>query len=147
MKKALIAYATMSGNTFFLAQFVQNGLQQAGFNVVLKEVKQTKAEELKDYDLVVLASSTWLVDGKQGQLTQAMKDFLGKLKDYDFGQRPVAVYGVGHHSYTFTCKAADSLEEFVRDHNGKLVAPVFKADDVVDSFAISIEEWASQIRV
>ncbi len=159
MNKALVIYGSTSGNTAFLAQFVKAGLEKGGFEVTVKDVKNASIDELKNYDLVVLGSSTW--DGKrqdglngkdqnkniQGNLQVDMKPFAGQLQTYDFGQKPVAVFGVGHYSYTFTCNAAVLLEETVKKANGKLVGTVFKVIDVADLYTDAIEQWASELSI
>lgn len=159
MNKALIIYGSTSGNTAFLAQYVEAGLKTAGYEVTTKNVKNSSLDELKNYDLVVLGSSTW--DGKkqsglsgkdqnknvQGNLQVDMKPFAAQLESYDFGQKAVAIYGVGHYSYTFTCNAAVLLEDLVKKANGKLVGEVFKVIDVADLYTDAIEQWASGLTI
>ncbi|MDQ3099148.1 MAG: flavodoxin domain-containing protein [bacterium] len=159
MNKAIVIYGSTSGNTAFLAQFVKAGLETGGFEVVVKNVKNASIEEFKDYDLVVLGSSTW--DGKrqdglsgkeqnknvQGNLQIDMKSLAVQLSTYDFVQRPVALFGVGHYSYTFTCNAALLLEELVKKANGRLIGDVFKVIDVADLYTDAIEQWASELKI
>lgn len=158
MQKAIIIYGSTSGNAAFLGQFVKIGLESSGYETVLKNVKNATLDELKDYDLVVLGSSTW--DGKkhenatgkdqnkyiQGNLQVDMRQFNDQLQLYDFGQKAVAVYGVGHYSYTFTCNAANILEESVKKANGRLVGDVFRVVDVVDLYTDAITQWASELK-
>jgi flavodoxin I len=159
MNKALVIYGSTSGNTAFLAQFVKAGLESGGFEVTLQNVKNASIDELKEYDLVILGSSTW--DGQrqegltgkeqnknvQGNLQLDMKPFAAQLSSYDFAQKAVAVFGVGHYSYTFTCNAAILLEELVKKSNGRLVGDVFKVVDVADLYTDAIEQWASELKV
>lgn len=144
---ALIVYATNGGNTALLSQFVQAGLEKSGYQVTRKNVKETSIDELANYDLVVLGSSTWDEGKLQGRLHVDMRPFVEQLKNYDFAGKPVAVFGLGHYSYTFTCNAAKLLTEAVEGSHGRLVTEPFKVDDVVDLFTDSAEEWASQIRI
>lgn len=149
MLKAIIIYGSTGGNTAYASKFVEAGLVEAGYQVVRKDVRQASVKELKDYDLVVLGSSTWDKDHLklQGQLQIDMRPFVEELKGYDFNQQSVAIFGLGHYSYTFTCNAANLLFEAVTAANGKIVAEVFKIDDVVDLFAEKLVEWAKNIRV
>lgn len=159
MSSALIIYGSTSGNTAHLSLFVESGLRRSGFEVVRKDVREVIPDELKNYDLLIFGSSTW--DGAkkeelsgrdqnkniQGNLQVDMKKFISDLDTYDFGQQGVAIYGVGHYSYTFTCNSANLLEEFVKGRNGRLVAETFRVADVVDLSEDAIELWASEIRV
>ena len=156
---ALILYGTTSGNTGFLSQFVESGLVNAGYEVVRKNVKEAEVGELLNYDLVVLGSSTW--DGPkqeglsqreqsahvQGRLQVDMRAFVEKMNGFDLQQKPVAAFGVGHYSYTYTCNAANLLEEVVTKGNGRLVAETFRVTDVPDLSVDAIEAWASTIRI
>jgi flavodoxin I len=159
MNRALIVYGSTSGNTAYLANFVEAGLLKSGYEVMRKDVREVQFDELKNYELLVFGSSTWDgakkdgLSGKdqnqniQGNLQVDMKKFVESLSSYDFSQQAVAVYGVGHYSYTFTCNAANVLEEFVNSHNGRLVIESFRVTDVVDLSEDAIEQWASEIKI
>jgi flavodoxin I len=155
---ALVLYGTMSGNTEYLSEFVQSGLDKAGYTVFRKNVKEARVPELVEYDLIVLGSSTWDgpkvegLSGKeqnaavQGRLQPDMRAFVAEMIKVDLQQKPMAVWGVGHYSYTYTCNAANLLEEAVKAVNGKLIGEPFRVTDVVDLSADSIELWASALR-
>lgn len=121
------------------------GLVDVGHNVTVKNVKHVEMQELKSYDAIVLGSSTWNLEKLQGQLQQDWRARFDEFLKLDLQQKPVAVFGVGHYHYTFTAAAADRLVEGVQKVNGKLVAPVFKVDDVVDLFAEQTREWARSL--
>lgn len=156
---ALVLYGSTSGNTKFLSEFVENGLTGAGYAVVRKDVRDADVSELMQYDLLVFGSSTW--DGPkqdglnlkeqsahvQGRLQVDMRAFVEKMAGLDLHQRPVAVWGVGHYSYTYTCNAANLLEEAVQKANGRLVCETFRVTDVPDLSVDAIEQWAKDIVV
>jgi flavodoxin len=157
MHTALVLFGSNSGNTAYLAKIVGSGLEKNGYDVVVKNVVDAYSDELRSYDLVVFGSSTW--DGAkqeglsprdqnkavQGNLQPDMKKFIGQLSNYDFQQRPVAVFGVGHYSYTFTANAGRLLEEFLQKANAHLVSESFRVSDVPDLYVDAIEQWASEI--
>lgn len=157
--RALILYGSTSGNTRFLSEFVESGLQTVGYEVVRKNVKDAGIEELSAFDLVVMGSSTWDgppvegLHGKeqnaavQGRLQVDMRAFVEKMHGLNLQQKPMAVWGVGHYSYTYTCNAANLLEEAVKKANGRLVADTFRVSDVVDLSTDAIEQWAKEIQV
>jgi flavodoxin I len=159
MKKALVVFGSTSGNTAFLAQYVAAGLEKAGYEVNVVNVKNAHVSDFDNYDLVVLGSSTWDgpkqegLSGKdqnkniQGNLQLDMKVFAKEVEQYDFKGKAVAVFGVGHHSYTFTANAANLLEELVKQRNGTLVCASFRVTDVPDLYSDAIEQWASEISI
>ena len=56
---AIVVYATCSWNAQLVAEALTDGLNEAGVKVILKKAELTEAEELKDYNLIVLVCSTW----------------------------------------------------------------------------------------
>ncbi len=159
MSNVLIVFGSTSGNTAYLSKFVQSGLEKAGHTVVRKNVKEAQIEELSSYDLIVLGSSTWdgqKIDGVtdmkeqnrnvQGRLQIDMRPFVEAFSHLNLDQKPVAIFGVGHYSYTYTCNAANLLEDAVKQANGKLVVDTFRVTDVADLSADAIELWAKDIQ-
>lgn len=138
----LLVYGSTGGNTQFLSEFVKLGLEDSGHVVTVKNVKHVDMNELKNFEALVLGSSTWNLDKLQGQLQQDWRARLDEFLQLDLQQKPVAVFGVGHYHYTFTAGAADRLIEGLQKVNGKLVQPVFRVDDVVDLFSEQIRDWA-----
>ncbi|MEA3328751.1 MAG: NAD(P)H-dependent oxidoreductase [Candidatus Omnitrophota bacterium] len=59
MAKILIVYYSRSGNTRKMASFVESGVKAEGMEVTLKDVIKTKAEELLDYDGIIIGSPTY----------------------------------------------------------------------------------------
>ncbi|MBN4069709.1 MAG: hypothetical protein COA82_10940 [Alkaliphilus sp.] len=59
MDKAIVIFGSTMGNTEMLAGVIVEGLKEAGFEAELKNVTEAKIEEVVNYDLVLLGSSTW----------------------------------------------------------------------------------------
>ena len=57
--KVLILYYSRTGNTKQMAELVAEGAKDAGGDVTLKDVGQAKADELLDYDAIVIGSPTY----------------------------------------------------------------------------------------
>ena len=57
--KVLVLYYSRTGNTKQMAELVAEGARAAGGDVILKDVGQTKADELLDYDAIVIGSPTY----------------------------------------------------------------------------------------
>lgn len=72
MGKALIVYATRSGQTKNIAQLIAEGMRIAGMEVELKSATEIKkAEDLAGYDAYVLGSATY-----HGEMMESMKQLL-----------------------------------------------------------------------
>jgi len=60
MTKALIIYGSTTGNTEFTAEEIETVLKENNVDTTLKNVTNTRADELENkFDLYLLGSSTW----------------------------------------------------------------------------------------
>lgn len=59
MAKVLIVYYSRTGNTEKMANAIEEAIKQEGIEVVKKNAEETKAEELLDYDGIILGSPTY----------------------------------------------------------------------------------------
>lgn len=72
MPKALIVFATRSGATKQIGQYIAEGLRMAGHDVSMVSVSEIKKEaDLQGYDALVLGSATY-----HGEMMQGMKTLL-----------------------------------------------------------------------
>ncbi|MBI9086165.1 MAG: FprA family A-type flavoprotein [Desulfobacterales bacterium] len=72
MAKALVIYATRSGETEKIAGFIAEGLRMAGVDADVLKVSDVKSEtQLEGFDAVVLGSATY-----HGDMLQSMKTLL-----------------------------------------------------------------------
>ena len=72
MAKALIAYASRTGDTKKIAEFIAEGLRFSAVDVQLVECTSLKKEtDLEGYDIYVFGSSTY-----HGEMMPSMKTFL-----------------------------------------------------------------------
>ncbi|MFZ3049066.1 MAG: flavodoxin domain-containing protein [Desulfatirhabdiaceae bacterium] len=72
MSKALIVYATRTGETERIAELIAEGLRFTGVEVDLKKAGDFKtASEMEPYDALVFGSATY-----HGDMMQGMKTFL-----------------------------------------------------------------------
>jgi flavodoxin short chain len=75
MPKAIVIYDTRSGNTVTMAKAIEEGMKEAGAEVVLKRVVNASANDLTDVDAVVLGAPTYHHD-----LIGSMKTFLFEME-------------------------------------------------------------------
>jgi flavorubredoxin len=72
MKKVLIAYLSLTGNTEMMAQYIGEGIRFSGQEVILKKISDIKnADDLTDYDGYIFGSPTHHSD-----VPKPMKAFL-----------------------------------------------------------------------
>lgn len=71
MIKALVAYYSKSGNTKTMAQYISNALELKGLNVIKKDVNSLKADELKNFEVIIIGSPTYY-----GLMSQEIKRLL-----------------------------------------------------------------------
>ena len=119
MEKAIVVYASETGNTESVAEEVVKGLEQGGLDVTLKNVEESNPKELLEYDLVLLASSTW--GDEEKELHESMVDFYEDLDGIDFSAKPAAAFGCGDSEYTHFCGAVDLLEERLGEKGANLL--------------------------
>ena len=59
MPKAIVIYYSQSGNTKKMAEIITQGIKEEGIEVALKDVQDTSADELREYDAIVVGSPTY----------------------------------------------------------------------------------------
>ncbi|NQT84000.1 NAD(P)H-dependent oxidoreductase [bacterium] len=80
--KVLILYYSRTGNTKQMAELVTEGARDAGGEVILKDVGDAKAEELLDYDAIVIGSPVYYgsMAGEIKKLLDESVKFHGQLE-------------------------------------------------------------------
>ena len=147
MGKAIVVYASETGNTESVAEEVVKGPEQGGLDVTLKNVEESSPGELSEYDLVLLASSSWGEEEKE--LHESMVDFYEELKGIDLSGKPAAAFGCGDSEYTYFCGAVDLLEERLEERGAKLLHNLgdgFRVDgDLDQEVSESAETWGKNM--
>ena len=141
MAKAIIVYGSETGNTESVAEVIAAALEDANFQITLKEVAQASVDELADYDLILLGSSTW--GDEEKELQADMVDFYDDLEGADLSGKPTAAFGCGDSDYTHFCGAVDLLEERLEQIGATLLDEGLRIDGDPDDD--DAQEWAKQI--
>lgn len=142
MVRAIVIYGSETGNTESVAEEIAEGLKDKKLDVTLKNVTGASAEELSDYDLIFLGSSTW--GDEEKELQADMVDFYEELENFDLSGKPAVVFGCGDSDYTHFCGAVDLLEERLEEIGADLIDEGLRVDDQ-DNEGIDIRAWARQI--
>jgi flavodoxin I len=87
MGKIGIFYGSTEGNTEEVAEKVQKALGDADVH----NVDSASADDLAEYDILILAASTWEI----GELQEDWESFIDVLDDVDFSGKKVSYIGVG----------------------------------------------------
>ena len=88
MSKAIIIYDSRSGNKAMMAKAIEEGVKEAGIEVLSKRAINATAEDLADVDAVVLGAPTYHKD-----LIQSMKTFLFEMEKANLKGKVGAAFG------------------------------------------------------
>ena len=89
MSKALIVYATRTGETQHIADLIGEGIRFSGHEAKVVEAKNIKSEaDLEGFDAYVFGSSTY-----HGEMLQAMKTFLFIAEKANLAGKPGGAFG------------------------------------------------------
>lgn len=104
---ALIIFASLTGNTEEMAEIVAAELEAHDIDVEILDVMQADVEEFLDYDICLVGSYTYGVDGV---LPDEMIDFHEELGELDLSGKVFGVFGSGDDFYEVFCAAIDFFE-------------------------------------
>ena len=146
MTRAIVIFASTTGNTEALVESVALALKENGVEVTTKNVANATIDELSNYHLVLLASSTW--DG----LSEDFEDFHQKLAGLSLVGKKAAVFGPGD-SANFPdafCESVDVLEERLKQCGAEIVTRALKIDrpmgeEMDDAAKEEAKAWALNI--
>lgn len=108
MPKALIVFASMTGNTEDIAVLAGEKLKKLGVAVEVEEAMQVEAEEFLEADICVVATYTY---GTEGELPDEILDFYEDLEELDLSGKIYGILGSGQDFYKYFCRAVDFFEE------------------------------------
>lgn len=126
MAKALIVYASFTGNTEEVAHILESALKQNNISVDLRECTQVNATDFLNYDICIVATYTW---GREGELPDEMYDFYDSLGELDLSGKIYGVLGSGDTLYDEFCKSVDDFDAQFKKTNAIRGSDVVKVDD------------------
>lgn len=141
MTKGIIIFGSTTGNTELLANYIAEGMREAGVDVTVKNVVDSDVLDLYEYDIIILGSSTW----GEGELQDDFIDFYDELEGMFLGGKKGAAFGPGDSSYESFCGAVDLLETRLRECGAEIIAPCLKVDGDVEPARSRVVKWAKQL--
>jgi flavodoxin I len=146
--KTLIIFATYSGGTDAATAIISDTLKTKGHSVTVKNPPQVSPDEFGNFDLIVLATPTWDMNGNDGQPHEDFFPLMEKTKGKPFAGKKFAIMGLGDSSYPKFCGSVDVLEAFVKDVQGTLATPSLRIDGFFynqETHTKNIKEWAGKL--
>ena len=106
MKRVLIAYFSLTGNTEKMAQYIGEGVRFSGHQAVMKKVSDFKgAPDLAGYDGYIFGSPTYYRD-----VAEPMKTFLFLLRKASLNGKPGGAFGSYTHDGNAPAIILDTLQ-------------------------------------
>lgn len=151
MIKALIVYASFTGNTEEAVHLLTDSFKRKGVAVTVEECTQAAPGAFLQYDICVVATYTW---GRDAELPDEIIDFFEELPKVDLSGKIFGVLGTGDTLYDKYCQSVDDFDlQFQKTHAIRGAAMV-KINDYpeeedqkhIDAFAESlIASWNKKI--
>lgn len=141
----LIVYATFSNGTATASQTVAEELTHSNHNVTIKKIRDTSPEDFQHRDLIIMASPSWLVGGKEGQPHDDYFAAQERFTPDAFRGKRFAVIGLGDATFAHFCGAVDFLQDWIQQMNGQLVMESLRVDGYYfdqDKNTELIKDWA-----
>jgi len=110
MKKVLIAYFSLTGNTEKMAQYIAEGVRFSGQQAVIKKISELKsANELDGYDGYIFGCPTYHRD-----IAEPMKTFLFLARKAELESKPAGAFGSYTHSGDAPAIVFDTMQYVYR---------------------------------
>ncbi|HEX7057823.1 MAG TPA: flavodoxin [Bacilli bacterium] len=123
-EKSIIIYTSITGNTKEMADKIAEGMREAGAEPVMKDVLMADAEEVLQYDCVLLGSFTW----GEGDLPDDFEDFYDDLCELDLTGKKAAAFGSCDSTYEHFGGAVDLLTKKLRELGADVVLDGLKVE-------------------
>ena len=108
MAKALIVFASLTGNTEECATIVEEALADLGVDVEVVDSMQAEPEDLLDVDICIIGTYTY---GNDANLPDEFVDFYEELSEIDLTGKVFGAFGSGDHFYDKFCQSVDDFAD------------------------------------
>lgn len=148
MTKAVVVFATITGNNEDVADLITDALENLGVDVDEKEITMADVADFEDADICVVCPYTY----DEGALPEEGLDFYDDLKEADLSGKIYGVAGSGDTFYADDyCRAVDDFGAAFESAGATKgteyvhidLAPEGDDVDTLDAFAASLVEKAA----
>lgn len=148
MTKAVVVFATITGNNEDVANLITDALENLGVDVDEKEITMADVADFEDADICVVCPYTY----DEGALPEEGLDFYDDLKEADLSGKIYGVAGSGDTFYADDyCRAVDDFGAAFESAGATKGAEYVHIDlapegddvDTLDAFAASLAEKAA----
>ena len=108
---------------------------------MVKNVTESNPKELKDYDVIILGSSTW----GDGELQDDFIPFEKDMRKIKLDRKKGAVFGCGDSMYPQFCKAVEILEERLKSCGVEIIVDSLKIDGDIEPKLNKAEDWGKDL--
>ena len=126
MSKILILFASLTGNTEYMADIISDELIHLEHDVDLKafDVDYIEVEEICEYDAVLVGTYTW----DDGSLPYEVEDFYDDLEEANIKDKIFAVFGSADSFYPVYGGAIDLIGDRAQDLGAKVLPERLKIE-------------------
>ena len=124
MQACLMVYASMTGNTEELAEWIAEGIRKAGGSVDVKDILEADVTDLHKYDGILLGAYTW----GDGELPDEFLSFYDEMDLINIAGKKAAAFGSCDSSYEHRGGAVDLLIAKLKELGADVVQDGLKID-------------------
>jgi flavodoxin I len=141
MSKVLILYGSTTGQMEEIARFSGDVMKKAGIDIQVRDVRDVEPRNLKAFDVILFACSTW----EGGELQQDFLPFEKRLKRFNLEGKKTAVMGTGNLLFKEFCVAVDTLEKRLKNCGAEMIVGSLRVDGSLHNNRESIKKWTKNV--
>lgn len=143
-KKINIIYASSSGNTELVLEYVSEVLEKYGYENQLMKSEVTSIDVIKENDLFIFGTSTW----EHGEINPLFQNLLNKMNDTDMSNKRAGFVGLGDTRYepVLFCEGMEIIRKSFIDNGGKQIAESLKIDkEPHEKLDTVVKNWVNSL--
>lgn len=139
-----VAFATLSGNTSVVANYLAEHLRQQYHQVDSIDLAGAIADTLKCYDLVFLGGSTY-GDGDLNPISEMFFQAAQRI-GHNCGQTRFAIFSLGDSLYPNFSKSGEISADLLKEMDAVIIGEIHRIDGYPDENTLAgAAEWADNI--
>ena len=124
MKKIILVYTSMTGNTEIMAEEIASTIEKKGITVTMKHALDTEPRELLAYDGILIGSYTY----ENGSIPDEFMLFYEEMEELDLTGKVAAVFGSGDRYYDEFAKAVNHFIDRLNELGAHVVLDGLKVE-------------------